>query len=362
MLLKRLICIISIAFCSSLRAGDGHASPVANFLVNNLCYKSITSFSNTSTGLENPVFQWTIYKQGNAVPIYTSSAVNINFQFPAKTTYTVKLELTNYVTPTHTHLDQIEKVIFIDSIPIANFDLEPCQSQFTNLSCCATSFTWDFGDGTPTSTVVSPAHSYTAFATFTVTLTASNGTQTAILTNTVDAYVNTMSGDFTVTHDADTIRFKSLDDSLKGSFCDWEWDFGDGSALDVYGSDGWKVKHYYQPQERDSIYTVTLVVNDGCFGSEEEKTVLIKGIGKNVTSTTVFPSPVVYGYLNVESNELDKLQEIKIIDCLGKRLDNLVPSQKAYGYYFYINEIPNGVYIVQLVFSDRVQNHKIIKE
>lgn len=363
MCLKKIILIINVLFTvSSLKAGDGHANPVANFAVSNLCYKSITSFSNTSTGLENPVFQWTIYQQGNAVPIYTSSATNINFQFPAKTTYTVKLELTNYVTPTHTHLDDIEKIIYIDSIPIANFDLEPCQSLFTNLSCCANSFIWDFGDGSPTSTLTSPSHTYSTFNTYTVTLIASNGTQTVSMTQPVNPYANTMTGDFTVTYDVDTVRFKSLDDSLKGSFCDWEWDFGDGSGLDIYGSDGWKVEHHYEPAERDSLYTVTLAVIDACFESESTQKVLIKGIGKNITGTTIFPSPVVNGYLNIESNELDKLQEIKIIDCLGKRLDNLVPSKKSYGYYIYIDEVPSGIYIVQLVFSDRVQNQKIIKE
>ncbi len=160
----------------------------------------------------------------------------------------------------------------------------------------------------------------------------------------------------------DTVRFNSLYDSIKGTGCDWEWHFGDGSDLDVYGPDGWKVKHYYQRYERDSIYTVELHLKDLCYESETEKTVLIKGIGKNVTSTYVFPSPIVHGYLNIESNEKDKLVEIKIIDCLGKRLDNLVPTEKPYGYYFWIDNLATGVYFVQLVFTDRVENHKIIKE
>ena len=65
---------------------------------------------------------------------------------------------------------------------------------------------------------------------------------------------------------------------------------------------------------------------------------------------------------NIESNEKDKLQEIKIIDCLGKRLDNLTVWDKPYGYYLWIGNIANGVYTVQLIFPDRIENHKIIKE
>lgn len=349
-----------------IKAGDPHPNPIANFEVSNLCYKSVTGFSNTSTSLQNPVFGWTIYQQGNATPIYTSSATNINFQFPAKTTYTVILSVINYVTPTHTHSDDIQRVILIDSIPIANFDLEPCQSIFTNLSCCANSYVWDFGDGTPTSTLTSPIHTYSVANSYTVTLTATDGTQTVTTSQTIVPYADVLTGNFNIVYDADTIRFNAviptLDDSLKANFWDWEWDLGDGTTFDLYGPAGWSVKHHYQPAERDSVYPVILTVKDLCFEVEKQKTVRIKGIGKNVTSTYVFPSPVVHGYLNIESNEKDKLQEIKIIDCLGKKLDHLIATEKPYGYYFYVGQLPAGIYIVELLFTDRVENHKIIKE
>ncbi len=89
---------------------------------------------------------------------------------------------------------------------------------------------------------------------------------------------------------------------------------------------------------------------------------LIKGIWKNVTSTSVVPSPVVYGYLNLESVEKENLLEIRIVDCLGRRLDNLTVWDKPYGYYLWIGNIASGVYTVQLVFKDRIENHKVIKE
>lgn len=365
MLLKKQILVIisCLAFSvSSFKAQDGDLVPIANYEVSNLCYGGITSFSNTSTSLDNYVFIWTIWQMGNSVPIYTSSATNINFQFPVKTTYTVQLGVINYVTPTHFHGDDATRTIVIDSFPIANFDFKRCHAKFSNLSNCTNTYLWDFGDGTPTSTLTSPAHSYTAFTNYTVTLIASNGVISDTATQVVLPYPNDLNSNFSIVYDADTVRFNSLYDSLAGSFCDWEWDFGDGTTIDTFGTGGWKVKHYYQPQERDSIYKVTLLLRDACYGSEEQKTVLIKGIGKNVTSTYVFPSPIVHGYLNIESNEKDKLVDIKIIDCLGKRLDNLVPTEKPYGYYFWIDNLATGVYFVQLVFTDRVENHKIIKE
>lgn len=363
----QLICFIFVCFAFlSANAQDPHANPIADFEVSNLCYKSVTGFTNTSTNLDNPSFEWTIYQQGNATPIFTSTATDINFQFPVKTTYTVVLTVINYLTATHFHQDDVWRTIIIDSIPIANFDLEICHSKFTNLSCCANAFVWDFGDGSPTSTVTSPVHSYTAANNYTVSLTATDGSQTVTTSQVVTPYANLLTGDYDIIYDGDTVRFNAvlptLDDSLKAAFWDWELDLGDGTDLDLFGTAGWNVKHKYERYERDSIYTVAIAVKDQCFEVENERRVLIKGLGKNVTSTYIFPSPVVHGYLNVESNEKDKLREIRIIDCLGKKLDNLVPTEKPYGYYFYINELPSGVYLVQLVFPDRVQNHKFIKE
>ncbi len=346
----------------SVKAQDGDPVPVANYEVSNLCWGSVTNFTNTSTNMDvNHSFIWTIWQQGNAVPIFTSTAVDISFLFPAKTSYTVQLGAINY-TPTHFHSDDATRTIIIDSIPVANFDFKRCHAKFSNLSCCANSYLWDFGDGTPTSTLTSPAHTYTTFINYTVTLIASNGVQSDTATQVIFPYVNDLDSDFDIVYDGDTVRFNSLYDSLKGSTCDWEWYFGDGTEIDTFGTGGWKVKHSYQRYERDSIYTVALHLKDPCYESETEKTVLIKGIGKNVEGTHVFPSPVVHGYLNIESSEKDRLTDIKLIDCLGKRLDNYVVSDKPYGYYVYIDQIANGVYTVQLVFTDHIENHKFIKQ
>src|SRR5690606_29037833 len=48
----------------------------------------------------------------------------------------------------------------------------------------ATSYVWDFGDGN-TSTDADPAYSYTNAGTYTVTLTATNGTCTDVFTQTI---------------------------------------------------------------------------------------------------------------------------------------------------------------------------------
>lgn len=55
---------------------------------------------------------------------------------------------------------------------------------FTNLSTNATSYLWNFGDNT-TSTDANPTHTFTANGTYTITLTASNGTEQSVTTKQI---------------------------------------------------------------------------------------------------------------------------------------------------------------------------------
>lgn len=60
---------------------------------------------------------------------------------------------------------------------------------FTNLTSGATSYSWDFGDGSPVENTVSPSHTFSAVGVYTVTLTASNTagcSQTSTVLITVD--------------------------------------------------------------------------------------------------------------------------------------------------------------------------------
>ncbi|MBL0048915.1 MAG: PKD domain-containing protein [Bacteroidetes bacterium] len=80
-------------------------------------------------------------------------------------------------------IGELWSVVLTDTInkvasPIAGFsvnDSSVCINnsiQFTNLSQNATSYLWNFGDGSATSTAINPVHAYTTSGTFTVTLIA----------------------------------------------------------------------------------------------------------------------------------------------------------------------------------------------
>ncbi len=97
------------------------------------------------------------------------------------------------------------------SEPAANFTANKTLAyttqsiQFTSTAIGATTYEWDFGDGTPVSTLENPAHSYAAGGTYTVTqkINGGGGTKTLTRTNYITiiydrpgAYSVIMGGDF----------------------------------------------------------------------------------------------------------------------------------------------------------------------
>lgn len=75
--------------------------------------------------------------------------------------------------------------------PSAAFTFDNTQSTntvaFFNTSTNAATYTWDFGDNTPTSNELSPTHFYTQLGNYTVTLTVSNGCGEHTTTQTISA-------------------------------------------------------------------------------------------------------------------------------------------------------------------------------
>ena len=96
----------------------------------------------------------------------------------------------------------------------------------------ATSWLWDFGDGN-TSTLPSPAHTYTTPGTFDVTLTVSNAngsesrTRTSYIQITARPPQTEFTADVTLGASPLTVNFTDQSSWQPSS---WVWDFGDGSS------------------------------------------------------------------------------------------------------------------------------------
>ena len=84
------------------------------------------------------------------------------------------------------------------------FEISDLETTFTNTSNNATSYEWDFGDNTGTSTEANPSYTYSQGGSYTVQLTAHNGNESSIITKNVTvtqamASTSIQNGDFSDT-------------------------------------------------------------------------------------------------------------------------------------------------------------------
>ncbi len=121
--------------------------------------------------------------------------------------------------------------------PIAKFTFTsdngfeaPSTITFANTSTNATTYEWDFGDGTATVTTENPVHVFENTGSYTVTLTAKKGSKTNSSTATITIVDPTPVASFTYESNNNfitpsEITFTNTSTSAVG----YEWDFGDGS-------------------------------------------------------------------------------------------------------------------------------------
>ncbi len=131
-------------------------------------------------------------------------------------------------------------------------------TQFTNLSTGAVSYEWDFGDGLGSSTAVNPTYTYNATGIYDVTLIASDGVITASVTYPVEIVpVGVLTPSAAFSHTApNTIGEVTQFTNLTEDGVNYEWDFGDGTALNTAVSP----THIYTTA---GVYQVTLTAYNG---------------------------------------------------------------------------------------------------
>ncbi|MDD4250280.1 MAG: beta-propeller fold lactonase family protein, partial [Methanosarcina sp.] len=139
-----------------------------------------------SSGAKYAAFNFQ-YVEPSAIPMNGPFVAFSSLEYPPAAKLTIVSEIFN------------EKPIAV--LPVANFTANttdgatPLTVQFTDLSTNATSWNWDFGDGT-TSIEQSPVHTYLAVGNYTVNLTVNNlnGTDSKTATITVLQSIPPVSG------------------------------------------------------------------------------------------------------------------------------------------------------------------------
>ena len=217
-----------------------------NFNPNNQCAGLPVNFTNTSAGTA-PGSTTYLWNFGDGA---TATTTNTTHTYAAGGAYNVSLTQTNFPGCTNTEV-QVVSAMDIPAVAISGADADgdlincllpadPSTSEvvtFSNTTTDGVSYTWDFGDGSPSFTTASLAdftHTYTAYGTYTVTMTAlhANGcTSTATLTVVFEKYVSAaMTLDITeysgcTPHDLSTLTNLSVNANQ------YTWNFGDGTIV-----------------------------------------------------------------------------------------------------------------------------------
>lgn len=269
-------------------------------------------FSNTTpgTGGGNYNFFWD-FGDGN-----TSNEVAPTHTYTTSGDFTVELTLaeteSGCVGGTETRVDLVRLVDFeagFSATPVSG--CSPLTVQFTDTSSLQLTrhnVLWDFGDGSPiqvgfgTGAIRTPAHTYTAPGTYSVTLSVEDPSGACAGTSTVTNLItvpNSLSASFTPNEslfceDNFTVNFTNSSTNATA----YVWDFGDGGTS-TYPNPS----HTYTA---NGVYPVTLTATtaDGCtdvFQDTIFSTPIIASFG---TTNTDGCAPVVTDLINTSTSLL----------------------------------------------------------
>ncbi|MEI6408538.1 MAG: PKD domain-containing protein [Bacteroidota bacterium] len=212
-----------------------------NFSVNGLT----VTFNNTSVGGTSYLWNFgdnTTSTQTNPVHTYANGGV-----------YTVTLTTTNACGST-----TATKTVTLLSPPVTAFTATPTSGcapltvQFTNQTTGATSYSWQFPGGNPsTSTDANPSVVFANTGNYTVTLTASNAAGSTTATATISV-IPKPTANFTYTANGLVVNFTNT--SINGT--SYTWKFGDDSTSTKVNP-----SHTYA---HDGVYPVRLIATGPC--------------------------------------------------------------------------------------------------
>ena len=242
------------------------------------CTGQSLSFSGTGTSSMSTIsgYSWNF---GDGSP--ASNSQNTTHTYSSSGNYTVTLTVTNAsgCTMTSTQTVAVSAPPVISVSPSVTSGCGPLSVNFSNSTTGATGYTWNFGDGSPTSSSTSPTHVYTSNGTYTVTMTATNasgcsatytGTNLISVANGPTASFSNATPSICL---GDTIRFTNLSTANGTPISGYSWDFDDGTPASTQTSP----THIYTSP---GTYAVTLTTSAGVCSDD------------TTINVTVNPAPV----------------------------------------------------------------------
>lgn len=310
--------------------------PEAYFSWINACKGDSTCFINQT--IRGQTYTWTVIghnTHGAPVPIFTSTNDSgFCYLFPAGN---FSVSLTAY----NNHYSAITKPITVDTTTKAAFTFIHCSNNFSNTSKCASSFYWDFGDGTH-STLAIPNHRYADTGHYNVTLIVYKGTVTDTMKQQIFVDVESFaSANFTSTVSNDTVFVHA---AYSGTGVNYYWTWGPG----IY-STGKDTFHVYK--DSTASYPIQLFIINSCGPVSHSDTVqIIKNLHLPAvldfsnSNLSIVPNPVtnndyVEGFYNAYT---DNNYLAQVYNALG---------QKVFEAYFAFQSGLNGFKINTSGFS-----------
>lgn len=255
--------------------------PVANFGSVSACMGLPVLLNDLSIPTTGVITNW-VWNFGDNSPLSTQQ--NPSHVFPAVTTYTVTLIVTNSAGC----IDTFNMPVLINANPDAAFTadtLAGCPAHCVNFLDQSTistgsvnGWTWNFGDNSPVDNQQNPSHCYLLTGTYSVTLTvtSNNGcVNTQTMPNYITVFPNPVANftanPFIAPFTNPTINFTDLSPGNPQVIA-WQWDFGSGqystsqNPSNMYNGAG--------------TYIVTLTVTDGngCVDTAQSFVTITEGI------------------------------------------------------------------------------------
>ncbi len=244
-------------------------SPVSSFTANRtVCLNDTVFFTNLSSSGGPPItsYQWNF---GDGSP--ASTLLNPSHVYAFSGTFQVRL-----TTSTGTCSDDTTISVNVNPAPVAGFSSNavsgcaPALINFTNTTTGTPVYTWNFGDGSPSSSATNPTHTYSTPGAYTVTLIATQGScaDTAVSPNSIVIH-NKPVASFTAVSSlcvGDTLSLTNTSLPNGSPITGYSWDFGDGSPVSAVASP----KHFYASS---GSFTVTLTTSNA-FCSDDSSIVV----------------------------------------------------------------------------------------
>ncbi|MDP1725808.1 MAG: PKD domain-containing protein [Bacteroidota bacterium] len=204
--------------------------PAANFTINQpsqLFTGNSFNFMNTSKNLNSGWIAKSVWNFGDGKKDSTHAYVYAK-TYSAAGTYNVSLVIVSSAGC----VDSVVKQVVVIPVPLSDFSFSgnTCSSRtvnFTDLSTLATSYYWDFGDGT-SSVLANPVHTYSKDSIYQVSLTINGtlvNTKTVLISNTPNANFN-----YTANTCQNVFDFNAVQ---QGDGIGYIWEFSGGTPNDT---------------------------------------------------------------------------------------------------------------------------------